>query len=518
MCRGVHAHACCSVHAPCTFGAYTLARDPAVCLGNAPSASTPAACQTPEAEGRAWPTSKTRGMCAVSAVSHRCTIVATVVSCTTCPHSFTMSRASAPPREASVSHLAPRCASQRAVSNPRPPVPPEMRWRSLVAHLTNSKMTEECARRGTKCSFAISTVSCSTSEEPCAKARCAGPSTHITGSDASARTERDRPHDPACATPSNGTCAPVVSSHALSAGVLTVCTCTSASHCSSANRGDDAARHPCCVATATAIAAQSPLRSKVASSACDTRGQRRSHSKPWSSLMASTSVLTPPATSIWRHSVMYRWRCVGAFARSARDLKPSSCACACPDAAPSRTETASGPWRATAAHSSPGAPCSKASSTAKGKRVSPLPLKAVAALVHSASSRSAGWTCVPMCVRRARRRASASLGPPHALTKVRYTGPYCKRTVLKPSYSTATSAARERGRSDAWSTRCQPSSVATAPEQCIVASASDSLVRTSKRPFDTVHSTRNPVASVASGCKKYTPCIAVAPAARATSR
>lgn len=177
--------------------------------------------------------------------------------------------------------------------------------------------------------------------------------------------------------------------------------------------------------------------------------------------------------------------------------------------------------RARTAQSSPRAPCSKASSAAKGKRVSLLPpLEAMAALVHNASSRSAGCTCVPLCVERARSRASASLGPPHALTKVRYPGPYCKPTASKPSYSAATSAERERVRSDAWSTGCQALSVATAPEQCTVASsnASHSLVRTSKRPLDTVHSTINPAASAASGCKKYTPCNAVAPAARAISR
>ncbi len=172
------------------------------------------------------------------------------------------------------------------------------------------------------------------------------------------------------------------------------------------------------------------------------------------------------------------------------------------------------------AHSSPGAPWSSASSTANGKRVSPPPLEAMAALAHSASSRSAGWTCVPSCVERARWRANAPLRPPHALIKVRYPGPYCKPTASKPSYSAATSAARERVRCDAWSTRCQPFSVAIAPEQCTMASsnASDSLVRTSKRPFETVHSTSSPGASAASGCKKYTSCSAVAPAARAPSR
>ena len=172
-------------------------------------------------------------------------------------------------------------------------------------------------------------------------------------------------------------------------------------------------------------------------------------------------------------------------------------------------------------HSSPGAPWSTASSNAKGKRVSPPPLKAMAALVHKASSRSAGWTWVPSCVERERRRASALLAPPHALTKVRYPGPYCKPTASKPSYSTATSAGREMVRSNAWSTRCQPSlSVVIAPEQCTVASSnvSHSLVRTSNRPFDTAHSTSNPVVSAASGCKKNVPCNAVAPAARATSR
>ena len=75
------------------------------------------------------------------------------------------------------------------------------------------------------------------------------------------------------------------------------------------------------------------------------------------------------------------------------------------------------------AHSARAAPCSCASSTANGKRVSPaptMPLPAlIAALVHSASSRSAGCTCVPSCVARARNRDSALPAPPHACTSVR---------------------------------------------------------------------------------------------------
>jgi hypothetical protein len=35
-----------------------------------------------------------------------------------------------------------------------------------------------------------------------------------------------------------------------------------------------------------------------------------------------------------RHSVAYRWRCAGASGRSARDLKPSSCALDCPSTPP----------------------------------------------------------------------------------------------------------------------------------------------------------------------------------------
>ena len=51
--------------------------------------------------------------------------------------------------------------------------------------------------------------------------------------------------------------------------------------------------------------------------------------------------------------------------------------------------------------------------------VSPPPLEAMTAPTHSASSRSAGCTCVPSCVERARSRANAVLPPPHTCTSVR---------------------------------------------------------------------------------------------------
>jgi hypothetical protein len=54
------------------------------------------------------------------------------------------------------------------------------------------------------------------------------------------------------------------------------------------------------------------------------------------------------------------------------------------------------------------APRSRASSTANGRSVSPpAPLEASAPLVQSASSRSAGWTCVPSRAERVRSRTGA---------------------------------------------------------------------------------------------------------------
>ena len=174
------------------------------------------------------------------------------------------------------------------------------------------------------------------------------------------------------------------------------------------------------------------------------------------------------------------------------------------------------------AHSSPGAPWSSASSTANGSRVSPSPPPdAMTPAVHSASSRSAGCTCVPSCVERARSRANALYAPPHACTSVRYPGPYCKPDASKPSYSPPTSAAKEDARCDAWSMGCRALPPIVAPEQCTVCAvsmASASPLRTSKRPSETAHSMSRLATSTASGCKKYTPHNAAAAAARAISR
>lgn len=68
----------------------------------------------------------------------------------------------------------------------------------------------------------------------------------------------------------------------------------------------------------------------------------------------------------------------------------------------------------------------------------------------------------------------------------------------------------------------RPQAVApeVAPEQCTVtaSTAPASRLHTSKRPFETTHSTSTPCASMASGCRKYTAQSALAPAARAISR
>ena len=62
-------------------------------------------------------------------------------------------------------------------------------------------------------------------------------------------------------------------------------------------------------------------------------------------IVTSTAAPAASAMSSARHSAAYRWRCAGASARSARDLKPSSCACGVPTRAPSRTDAASTPSR-----------------------------------------------------------------------------------------------------------------------------------------------------------------------------
>ena len=71
------------------------------------------------------------------------------------------------------------------------------------------------------------------------------------------------------------------------------------------------------------------------------------------------------------------------------------------------------------AHGTPSARCSSASSTANGSRVSPSLLNAIIVLAQSASSRSAGWTCVPSCVERDRNRAAAEPPQTHTFARVR---------------------------------------------------------------------------------------------------
>eukprot|EP00966_Prymnesium_polylepis_P144041 3325733-Prymnesium_polylepis.2 len=135
------------------------------------------------------------------------------------------------------------------------------------------------------------------------------------------------------------------------------------------------------------------------------------------------------------HSVAYKWRCVGASNRTARDLRPLISAFGDPERALSCTENASVPcFAASCEHSSkecesqrnnglegfrrtaqrPCVPSRSASSKANGRRVSRLPasLGEVSAPTHNASSRSAGCTSVPCCVERIRRRAVALSSPP----------------------------------------------------------------------------------------------------------
>merc|ERR1711995_27248 len=124
------------------------------------------------------------------------------------------------------------------------------------------------------------------------------------------------------------------------AGVVPTWLFRSASAASSATRAH-AARDLYSVAIASATAAHLPLHDAEVSFACDTLDERRLHSDSPLQIM-STPATSPPATSIARHSVAYRSRrVVGASIRSARDLKPSSCASSCAERDPSHTETTS---------------------------------------------------------------------------------------------------------------------------------------------------------------------------------
>eukprot|EP00966_Prymnesium_polylepis_P143436 3311099-Prymnesium_polylepis.4 len=109
-------------HAPDAFGAHTSASPSAVCCLRTPSASTPDACQTLVGRRSSCVEATRRAVCADSAVSQRPT--STNASGTCAMQRCTASRERAPRRDVSASACAPRCASQRAVSTPRPPVPP----------------------------------------------------------------------------------------------------------------------------------------------------------------------------------------------------------------------------------------------------------------------------------------------------------------------------------------------------------------------------------------------------------
>lgn len=146
-----------------------------------------------------------------------------------------------------------------------------------------------------------------------------------------------------------------------------------------------------------------------------------------------------------RHSVAYRWRCAGASGRSARDLKPSSCALDCPSTPPRLR------WRRPPRHLAEPlpptarrvAPRSRASSTANGRSVSPpAPLEASAPLVQSASSRSAEWTCVPSRAERVRSRTGAPRVHQRAVLQPDRVEPVIERP---------TSAATKGSRKDAYS-------------------------------------------------------------------
>ena len=110
----------CRLHAPCALGAYTRTRLLASCRGSTASASTPAACHTPPTDGS---TDASRRLWDTSEVSHRSRTASALLACRAF-HSASPVRASMPLREARARRLAPRPASHRAVSRPRPLVPP----------------------------------------------------------------------------------------------------------------------------------------------------------------------------------------------------------------------------------------------------------------------------------------------------------------------------------------------------------------------------------------------------------
>eukprot|EP00962_Isochrysis_galbana_P061130 scaffold36275_cov154-Isochrysis_galbana.AAC.38 len=114
----------CKLHPPKALGAYTRLIVLAVCVRRRPSLSTPAACHTPAR--RVLPSARTapimRRVSTSSAASHLTTRTSQCASF----FSFSPSAAATlPPRAASTTDAAPFSPTQRPVSRPRPPVPPE---------------------------------------------------------------------------------------------------------------------------------------------------------------------------------------------------------------------------------------------------------------------------------------------------------------------------------------------------------------------------------------------------------
>ena len=201
-------------------------------------------------------------------------------------------------------------------------------------------------RRGTHGMLpSCSTASGSLSGMPHVSAIVSGARMLFSGSDTSARAERPMPHAPAYAH------FPTMSSRTSGMDAEVACACTKASAASSAQSGSPA-RRAHCGPTAIVIAAPAPPLASSASSfhrVCDgTRSSSKGKAASPSTSAAGRPCAGAGMAASTRHSVAYRWRCAGASDRSARDLKPSSCALDCPSTPPRRTETAAAPCRATA--------------------------------------------------------------------------------------------------------------------------------------------------------------------------
>mmetsp|Transcript_12915 Transcript_12915/g.43404 ORF Transcript_12915/g.43404 Transcript_12915/m.43404 type:complete len:310 (-) Transcript_12915:396-1325(-) len=127
---GEGAHTRWSAHAPTAFGANTRRSDAALCDASNASANTPAACHTPRngAAGGSAASARARSTSRGCATSHRTKSAALPEGSPAGPL-----LTEPPPRDAKISRVAPRCASQPAVAWPSAPVPPLRRCDACAA-------------------------------------------------------------------------------------------------------------------------------------------------------------------------------------------------------------------------------------------------------------------------------------------------------------------------------------------------------------------------------------------------